>query len=254
MAFCRVIPWREVTMSKILDTWTVQRHDALTEVDDGILSVAGEIKMPLGNFPRRMTAVRFAGHRTVIFSAIALDEPEMARIEAMGQPAVLIVPGDAHRLDARIWKQRYPHIHVITPPGARDAVAEAVPVDATHDILNDPEVRFITVAGTGGHEAALVVRRKSGVTIICNDVIGNVAHPHGIGANVMGRLMGFGVSEPEVPRVVKHRVIDDPIALAAQFGAWAAEPDLRRVIVSHGDIIEDEPAGVLNMLAEKLSA
>jgi len=239
-------------MPDILEKWQVMPHDPLDEVDDDILSVAGEIHMPLGVFPRRMTVVGLHDGRAAIYSAIALDEPDMARIEALGRPAFLIVPSDGHRMDARIWKDRYPDILVITPPGARESVAEVVEVDATDDVLGDPDVNFMTVPGTGGHESALVVRRAGRVTIVCNDVIGNVAHPKGIGAQIMGRLMGFGVSHPQVPRVVKHKVIDDETALAAQFEDWAADPALRRIIVSHGDIIEDDPTSVLRALAKDL--
>jgi hypothetical protein len=240
-------------MPAILEKWEVLPHGPLVEVDDGILTVTGEIAMPLGRFPRRMTVVALAGGRTAIYSAIALDEPEMARIEAMGRPAILIVPGDAHRLDAGIWKQRYKELRVVAPPGAREKVAEVVAVDATtSDILDDLSVDWAIVPGTGGHEGALTVRRPAGVTIVCNDVIGNVAHPDGIGAHIMGRLMGFGVSEPQVPRVIRHRVIDDPKALAGQFRAWAAEPGLARVIVSHGEVIEEDPRQVLSALADKL--
>ncbi|RYD59620.1 MAG: hypothetical protein EOP60_02020 [Sphingomonadales bacterium] len=97
-------------MPATLEKWEVSPHDPLMEVDDGILTVTGDIVMPIGNFPRRMTVVRLAGNRTAIYSAIALNEPEMARIEAMGTPAILIVPGDHHRLDAKIWKDRYPDV------------------------------------------------------------------------------------------------------------------------------------------------
>ena len=239
-------------MPDILEKWDVMPHGPLVQADDGILTVAGEIVMPLGRFPRRMTVVALAGGGTAIYSAIALDAAEMARIEKLGRPEILIVPSDAHRMDAAIWKQRYPDLRVLAPPGAAQKVGDVVPVDAITDILDDPQVRWEIVPGTGGHEGALVVRRESGVTIVCNDVIGNVAHPHGIGAHIMGRLMGFGVSEPQVPRVIKHRVIDDPKALAAQFRAWAEEPRLIRLIVSHGDVIEENAPEVLLRLAEKL--
>src|SRR3569623_64085 len=76
----------EATMADILKKWQVMPHDALTAVDDGILSVAGEIDMPLGAYPRRMTVVGLRGGRTAIYSANALDEPEMARIAALGPP------------------------------------------------------------------------------------------------------------------------------------------------------------------------
>jgi hypothetical protein len=238
-------------MPATLEKWEVQPHEALGQIADGILTVAGEIRMPLGNFPRRMTVVRLSGGRTAIWSAIALDEPEMKRIEALGEPSFLIVPGDHHRLDARIWKLRYPAIQVIAPPGAKEAIEEAVAVDATSDVLRDPQVKLIIVPGTGGHEAALEVRRAEGLTLVLNDVLANVAHPHGLGAHVMARLFGFGVHHPQVPRPVKHGMESKP-ALAAQFDLWASDPDLKRIIVSHGDVIEDDPAEALRTLADAL--
>lgn len=197
-------------MTAILKRWKVLPHGPLEVIDEGILTVAGEMRMPLGNFPRRMTVVGLSGNRTAIYSAIALNSAEMRKIEQLGAPSFLIVPSDMHRLDARIWKERYPAIRIVTPSGARTRVAEIVQVDSTDDILQDEAVRFHNVAGTGGHESALTVRRAQGVTLVCNDIIGHVAHPHGLGAQVMARLMGFGVSEPQVPRIVRRKIVVDP--------------------------------------------
>lgn len=236
-------------MPKILEDWEVLPHEPMTEIDDGILTATGDIPMPLGNFPRRMTVVRLSGHRTAIFSAIARPETEMARIEALGRPAILIVPNPAHRLDAKIWKDRYPEMRVLTPPGARDDVAEAVPVDPTTDILGDPDADFAILPGTQERESALIVRRASGTTLILNDIIGHMRHPHGIGANVMARLFRWGTSAPSVPRTARFQVKDGP-ALARQLRDWATLPGLKRIIVSHGDPIEDDPASVLREIAE----
>jgi len=241
-------------MPKILDHWTVMPHGPLEEVDDGILTVAGEVAMPLGRFPRRMTVITLDEARTAIWSAIALAEPEMARIEALGRPSFLIVPSDAHRLDARIWKARYPELRVVTATGARAGVSKVVPVDSTETAWNDPAVRFETVPGTGGHEGALTVRRGERLTLIVNDVIGHVRHPHGLGARLMARLMGFGVSGPEVPWLIKRRIIRNPARLASQFRQWANEPALIRIIVSHGDPIEKAPAAALRTLADGLDS
>jgi hypothetical protein len=90
-------------MTAPLKQWKVLPHGKLTQVDEGILTVVGEIQMPLMELPRRMTVARLADRRLVIFSAIALDEDEMAALEAYGRPAFLIVPSDHHRLDAKIW-------------------------------------------------------------------------------------------------------------------------------------------------------
>jgi hypothetical protein len=132
-------------MSAPLTDWEVLPHGRLTEVAPNILTVTGTIHMPIGHFPRRMTIVRLRDGRLVIFSAIALEEPEMREIEAFGDPAWLIVPNAHHRLDAGIWKKRYPALRVITPPAAREKVAQLVPVDATNVDFGDPAVTWIVV-------------------------------------------------------------------------------------------------------------
>ena len=44
-------------MARLNSDWKVPTHGALEELDDGLLTVAAEVRMPLGNFPRRMTVV-----------------------------------------------------------------------------------------------------------------------------------------------------------------------------------------------------
>jgi len=239
-------------VTRILENWTVMPHGPIEEIDKGLLTVAGEIRMPLGRFPRRMTVIGLPSRRTLIWSAIARAEPEMSRIEALGRPSFLVVPSDSHRLDARIWKRRYPEIQVVTPLAARAKVSEAVPVDATEAIWEDPSLRFQTVPGTAGHEAALMVTRDDRQTLVVNDVIGHVRHPHGLGVHVMVWAMGFGVAGPRIPWPIKRRIIRDPAALAAQFRQWADEPALSRIIVSHGDPIERDAASILRKLAASL--
>ena len=241
-------------MPKILTRWKVTPHGPLEQIDVDLLSVEGDMAMPFGHFPRRMTVIGLSGGRTAIWSAIALGEVEMARIEALGRPTFLIVPSDMHRLDARIWKARYPGISVIAPSGARAGVSEVVPVDATDDVLGDPAVRFKTVDGTGGHEAALLVRRPDGLTLIVNDVIGHVRHPHSLSVKLTVWLTGFGISGPRVPWPVKRKIVRDAEALAGQFRSWADEPELKRIIVSHGEPIMVDPAGALRKLADGLAA
>jgi hypothetical protein len=114
-------------MSRALQKWKVLPHGKLEKIDENILTVVGDIRMPLMDLPRRMTVVRLSDSRLVVFSAIALDEKEMATLEAFGRPAYLIVPSDKHRLDAKIWKDRYPAMQVVAPEGARAKVEETVP-------------------------------------------------------------------------------------------------------------------------------
>jgi hypothetical protein len=233
--------------------WTVLPHGKLGQLDNNILTVTGDLHMPLGDVPRRMTVVRLSDARLVIFSAIALDEPEMAQLEFFGRPAYLIVPGELHRMDAKIWKDRYPLMKVITPAGVRTKVEELVPVDATHVEFDDPRVRYVTVPGTDDREAALEVHSKGGTTLIINDLIWNLDDRPGF-SGWMFRVLGFTGREPKMPGIIQMRAVKQKADLRAQLQSWSQIPDLNRIVVSHGDIVLRDPAGALARLAVQLAA
>ena len=239
-------------MTAPLQQWKVLPHGKLSAIDDNILTVTGDIHMPLMDLPRRMTVVRLNDSRLVVYSAIALDEDEMASLEAHGRPSFLIVPSDKHRLDARIWKDRYPWMQVVAPVGARAKVEETVPVDTVTPRFDDPNVQFVTVPGTRDREAALVVRTPKGTTLVLNDVVGNIRDAAGFGGWLL-HLAGFAGEEAQIPAVVKMAVIEDKKALRTQLLQWSEIDTLVRVLVSHGSPIEENPRQVLRELAESLT-
>ncbi len=147
-------------------SWVVRPHGPLVAVDDGIFTVEGTVHVPIGEFPRRMSVVRLTGRRLIIYSAICLDAPRLRELEAIGQPAFLVVPNEMHRLDALAFKQRYPDIVVVAPSGAQEKIQDKVPVDTTRPKLDDPDVTLYPVLGTREHEIAIEVKRASGSTLI----------------------------------------------------------------------------------------
>jgi hypothetical protein len=239
-------------MTRPLQQWKVLPHGKLSEIDVGILTVTGDIRMPMMSLPRRMTVVRLNGSRLIVFSAIALNEDEMTKLEAYGRPAFLIVPSDKHRLDAKPWKNRYPALQVIAPEGARAKVEDVVPVDTVAPQFDDPNVQFVTVPGTRGHEAALVVRTANGTTLVLNDLIGNIRSESGSRSWLL-QLAGFAGKEAQIPRVVKMVMIKDANALRAQLMQWAEIGSLKRILVSHGSPIEENPRQTLRDLASSLA-
>lgn len=240
-------------MPQPFQTWKVLPHGKLSVIDDNLLTVVGELHMAVGDFPRRMTVARLRDGRLVIYSAIALDEREMDALERFGSPTFLVVPSDRHRLDARAWKERYPQLLVLAPQGAREKVNEVVPVDATQFDFRDSTVRFITVPGTEQHEAALLVSSERGTTLVLNELIWNVDSRPGFGGWLM-KVAGMTGAEPRIPPITALLDIKDKPALRSQLEEWANIYDLRRIIVSHGAIIENEPAAVLRELAHQLAA
>ena len=156
-------------MSRLHDEWKVDAHGPLEHLGDGVWTVAGEISMPLGHFPRRMTVVVLEGARLLVWSAIPMRDAAMAQLEALGDVAFLVVPGVAHRLDWRPWKRRYPGARVVCAPGAQEAVSQAAPVDATTNVFDDPTVDFQAVPGMEGDAKAPMIASVARVTLSCSD-------------------------------------------------------------------------------------
>jgi hypothetical protein len=238
-------------MTRPFQKWTVLPHGRVSKIDENILTVTGQIRMPLMNLPRRMTVVRLSGSRLIVFSAIALDDDEMASLEEFGRPAFLIVPSDKHRLDAKIWKNRYPQMQVIAPQGARAKVERIVPVNTVTPDFDDVNVTFVTVPGTREQESALVVRTPAGTTLVLNDIVGNIGNASGNGGWLLG-LAGFAGSKAQIPRVVKLAMINDANALRGQLLRWAEIESLKCILVSHGSPIEANPRETLRDLASSL--
>ena len=241
-------------MAEPFSEWTVLPHGNLTRIDDDLLTVTGTLRMPpMGDVERRMTVVRLTDGRLVVYSAIALNETEMSALERFGTPSFLIVPNDIHRMDVKAYKKRYPALKVIAPAAARAKVEEIVPVDATSIDFGDPAVRFGSVAGTGEREAALVLEGTRGTTLILNDIIFNLRNRPGV-AGWLFKAVGLTGDEPRIPLPIRMREVKDKYALRAELERWSRLPNLKRVIISHGEIIANDAPRVLSRIAHELAA
>jgi hypothetical protein len=227
--------------------WTVLPHGKLTRVNERMVTVVGDLKMPLLELPRRMTVVRSKAGHLVIFSAIALREPDMAELEALGKPSFLVVPSERHRLDVPGYAARYPGITVVAPHAGVEKIGQVVQIDTSTPDFGDPSIRYVEIAA----DSALEVDGDDGLTVIVNDLIGDIHGEHGVGGWLL-RVMGFAGDDPHVPAPVKLLLGKHKSEVAQQFRRWAERGDLRRIIVSHGDIIDNDPQGVLRSLAASL--
>jgi hypothetical protein len=234
-------------MPKPFDKWTVLPHQPIEIIDNDILGVEG----PLGKFPRRMTIVRLNGQRLIIHSGIALDEAGMARVERFGKPSFYIVPSALHRMDVKPWKQRYPDIKIVCPPGARSKVEELVKVDTVAPDFGDPAVHYTVVDGTAQREGALIVKGSQGTTLVLNDLIFNVRKQPGV-IGLLFHVVGVTGPEAKMPKLVMRKLVHDKSALRIQLERWANLGDLQRIILSHGAIIEADPGGTLRRFAASM--
>jgi hypothetical protein len=229
-------------------TWTVLPHGPLEQVAENLWCVEGSLPdMPL---KRLMVIARTSSGGLVIHNAIALDEPAMRAVEALGAPSFLIVPNGWHRLDAKVYKERYPALQVFCPKGARARVSQVVEVSGSYaDFPPDPDIRLEHIEGVGRAEGVLSVRSSDGVSLAFGDLVFNQPHLPGLFGFIY-RLMGSS-GGPKVTFIFKMLAVKDRAAVREHLLRLAGTPDLRRVMVMHGERMTD-PA-LLRQVASTLA-
>jgi len=229
--------------------WTVLPHRPIESLESNLWRVSGSLpgKIPLR---RVMTIARLARGGLVVHSPIALDAASMTALDSFGEVAFIVVPNAQHRLDASSYAVRYPRARVLAPHGARAKIEKLVPVHGELGELGDLDVTLDHVAGTNDREALMIVRSGDRTSLVFTDTVFNMPHQGGVFGWVLKHVTQSS-GGPKVSRIGRLFMIDDPAAFAAQLEILATQP-LVRVIVSHHDVIVDDPAGALRRIATSL--
>jgi hypothetical protein len=232
-------------MAKCFTQWTVLPHEPIEKHSENLWSVSG--KMPGGN-QRRMTLARRSDGKLLIHNPIALGDDEMRQIEAFGTPAYMVVPNSFHRMDSRIYKQRYPQMDVLCPQAARKRISEIVPVAGHLDELpKDAAVDLFHLRGMKEREGAIVVRSPGKGAVVFNDTLLNIPTRGG----VVGWFMApSGVLA--VPRFTRWMLAASTKDLKEHLLELAQSSELSHVVPGHGDVVHENASAQLSEAAERL--
>jgi hypothetical protein len=232
--------------------WDVLAHGPVQRLEDNLMRVEGAL--PNMGLKRVMTVARRADGGVVVHNAIAMEEAAMAEIEAWGRPTFIVVPNGFHRLDAAKFKARYPEAKIVCPRGAKPKVAKVVGVDLVYEELPpDDDVEIHNLPGTKDAEGVMIVRHDDAVTLVFNDAVFNMPHLSGVEGFVLRRLTS-STGGPRVSRVSRLFLVKDKTAFADELRRLADTPGLRRIIVSHHEVIDVEPARVLREVAATVAS
>jgi hypothetical protein len=235
-------------VAKPHETWTVLPHGPIEKLSERLWRVEGK----LDPMCRVMAIAKRSDGTLVVHNGIALGDAEMAEIDAWGKVSAILVPNGYHRLDAKVFAQRYPDARVLCPAGAKKKVAQVVPVAGAYEDLGaDANVELVTLRGTKEREGVMIVRGTGGTSLVFNDAIFNMPHGPGVTGFVLRRLTD-STGGPKVSRVMKWLVIADKPAFRAHLEELATLPDLQRIVVSHHETITDDAAGTLARVAAAL--
>jgi len=233
------------------DTWEshILPHGPLVELKPGKLwSVTGEYRPD-----RNMTIYRNKEGGLIIHSCVVLNEKTQKQLESLGTPMVLIVPNRMHRLDAAIYKQRYPGMLVVCPKESISEVTSMVSVDGTcEDILPKYGVECLQPSGVSG-ELIYEVDVGDGSGLIFCDLIFNMVLKGGVGGIFM-RIFGSWSDgkQPKVSRIFKLFGIKNKTLLKSFFSTLAKRKDLSILCVTHGNPVTEGCSEKLQIVSNNI--
>jgi hypothetical protein len=198
--------------------------------------------------PRNMTVYRLPDGRLLLYSVVAMHEDGMGALEKLGRPAIMVMPHDRHGMDAPFYKRRYPELRVLAPDPRSP---RSVPVDGDIAELTDLGIPAYVLPGTKYHEAVLELPVEGGIALCTTELLTNLSGLPGL----MGVLLrwlgppggGFGIS-----RVVRWREVSDRNRVRTWLSSLAERPDLRLVLVGHGNPLAQEFRAALRRAAAQV--
>jgi hypothetical protein len=233
--------------------WIVTPHGPIEKLDDNLWAVESPVPgIPGGGFPRRMSIVRRSDGTLLLHNAIPLDEAGLRALAALGRPELLALPSPFHCIDAHAMRAKL-GLKVFAPAASAAQIGARVEVDGMLEALPpDPAVRFVPLAGVTGGEGTLVIESgaPSRTSLVLGDVLLNLPHIRGFWGLVW-RLGGF-TGGPRCGPAWLKRVVTDRRSLRDSLEQLAQTPGLHRLVPSHGEIIEREPAAVVQKVAAQL--
>lgn len=226
--------------------WKVLPHRPIEKLGERTWRVEGD--MAGMDLKRVMTLAKLGDGRLVVHNAIALEEPAMAEIDGFGEVAFVIVPNGYHRIDAARFHARYPRAKFLCPPEAKKRVEAKVPVAGGYELIVDANVKAGMFEGLAQREGWLTVKDADGTRLVTNDAIFNMPHVGGVAGFVLKHVTA-STGGPKITRLARLALLKDKRRFAEELTTLAATPELRAVIVSHHQMIQDAPSDTLRAIA-----
>jgi hypothetical protein len=198
--------------------------------------------------PRNMTVYRLLDGRLLLYSVVAMHAADMAALEKLGRPAILVMPHDRHGMDAPFYKRRYPDIRILAPDHRQ---ARKVPVDGDIGELGELGINAYVLPGTTYHEVVLelpVEGGMAGMALCTTELLGNLSRLPGL-LGVLLRVIGPPGGGLGVARVVRWREVSDRNRVRVWLRSMAERIDLRMVLVGHGNPVTQDPRASLRRAA-----
>ncbi len=219
----------------------------LTKIADQIWEAQVDLEM-MGSwivFPCRMTIIRLADGALMLHSPIGIDDALARDIAALGEVRYLVAPNCFHHLYLTKVMARYPEAELYTAPG----LAQKRPdLDVTAEIRPDKhlpwaeEFTWFTLAGAPKMNEVIMLHKRS-KTLIVTDLIFNMYEVRGVLTPWLLRCAGVW-RKPGQSRVWRILTADRGKAKSSLKPVF--QEDFERIVMAHGEVIDQDVKAVLN--------
>jgi hypothetical protein len=225
-------------------------HGKLEALAPNLWQVRGSMSFPLR---RNMTVYRLPDATLLLYSVVAMDEEGMKALEALGAPAVMVIPHGGHLMDARFYQQRYPNLKVACPAEARKRTeGRCGKVDGTpEEVLRPLGIKVHPVHGMRQGEFAIEVDIPGGKALITNDVLGgrDPAEKLPLFARLTGPPAGHRLG---VARIVRWLMVRNKVDLRGWCHLMAENSAIKLITTSHAPAVTSDCAEALREAATTL--
>lgn len=193
-----------------------------------------------------------------------MKEETMAEMEKLGQVKYIVVPNGMHRLDAKVYKERYPHAKVICSEIEKAKVSEMVDVDDTIDNIIKTDSAFQSAAdvlfpegcyddmGEYGFKVVLEGKGKKGkgetkAMIFCDQFFNVQPEKADKMTKFIGSANGFGIT-----KIGMFIAVEDPKRMRdwiQRMAKTAEDENVEILTMAHGDVVVGK-ADVVRCLEE----
>ncbi len=197
-----------------------------------------DIGLPLGlTMPGRATIMRLADGGLVIYSPLAVDDATAKEIDALGEVRFLVAPNSLHWMFVKAAKERWTKARVLASPVLAKKLGsfpfEELPESGRISGMDGVRVERIQGAPTIQEHVLL---HESSRSLVVGDLMFNI---HECRSFWMRLVLRIGGTWKKTGQSIEWRRLVKERATAARSALDVLEWDFERVVVAHGDVIED---------------
>jgi hypothetical protein len=211
----------------------------LQRIAEDVWAHDNDIRMPGGlRLPCRATIMRLSDGGLVLHSPLAIDDATAREIDALGDVRFIVAPNCYHWMSLKAAKERYAKARVLGSAGLAKKLGafafEPLPESGAIDGMNGVRVERIKGAPSMDEHVFLHEPSRS---LLVTDLMFNVHQCRSFGMRLVFRLTGTWKKTTQ-SRMWRFFVKDREAA--ARSASVVLSWDFDRVVVAHGDVVEDD--------------